>query len=154
MEEDNEKYLVPHILNALNRVQEDRTVMYTTDVALGGARRSNPSDYPPLQTFGDIQTRLASVIFTKNSPLKPLFSRVILKGFESGQYDRLASQWQGDLNVKLDQTTDMKILTAGQVFMIFCFLMIGVSTAALFLAFEKFHHIYQKELMARNLNLF
>ena len=155
MQENKEKHLQPSLKAALKNVEEeDRIVFYTSDIAIGGAKRNNPTAFPPVSIFGRVATEYTNVIITKNSPLKPILMTSATKSFERGQYERVAAYWQGNLKEKVSTSTDLKILTSGQVFMIFGFLMFAMGAATFFLLIEKLHLKYQRELKARNLNLF
>ena len=155
MKNNEEQYVLPSLKVALNDVEEkDQIVLYTSEIAIGGAKRNNPADFPPVTIFGKVATEFGYVIVTKNSPLKPILMSAAINGFEQGQYERLVAYWQGNLKEKMSTSTDLKILTGGQVFMIFGFLMFAMGSATLFLIVEKLHLKYQRQLKERNLNLF
>ena len=69
--------------------------MHSTEGLTRGAHKLNPYSTPNIKTFGAKKSIYYNLIFTKNSPLIPMFKKATIKTFETGQYDRIANDWQG-----------------------------------------------------------
>ena len=85
-------------------------------------------------------------MFTKNSPLVPLFSKATTKTFETGQYDRISMQWRGSDVVQ--ESKSWTVLSHGQVAFNYMLLMcmIGYSLVILILECIYFYQLKQKML--------
>ena len=117
-EENPDKYFVKSMENGLELIKNDRTILHTTDAKIRAANQRNPSTFPYIKTIsGQATTSFSNLIFTKNSPLVPVFSKASIKTFEQGQYERIASSWQGqEISALSKNSVDTMILTSGQIF--------------------------------------
>ena len=111
-----------------------------------GSQVTNPKAMPPIKTFGATRSSYYNLMFTKNSPLVPLFSKATTKTFETGQYDRISMQWRGG-NV-VQEAKSWTMLSHGQVAFNFMTLMclIGYSLVILILECIYFYQLKQKML--------
>ena len=73
----------------------------------------NPKAIPPIKTFGKTRSSYYNIIFTKNSPLIPLFLKAATKTFESGKYDRISVKWRGSGIIQ--EGNRWSVLSHGQV---------------------------------------
>ena len=107
---------------------------------------TNPKAMPPIKTFGATRSSYYNLIFTKNSPLVPLFSKATTKTFETGQYDRISMQWRGSDVVQ--ESKSWTVLSHGQVAFNYMLLMcmIGYSLVILILECIYFYQLKQKML--------
>ena len=106
----------------------------------------NPKAMPPIKTFGATRSSYYNVIFTKNSPLVPLFSKAATKTFETGQYDKISLQWQGGDVVQ--EAKGWTVLSHGQVAFNYMILMgmIGYSLVILILECIYFYQLKKRML--------
>ncbi len=146
LEEDREKYQVPNIEEGLKRLSNDKTVLHSTTIMLRGSYRNQPKNFPPIKTFGATESSYNCLIFTKNSPLVPIFKRASANFFERGQYERLALLWYGqNIPKKQSHILDTLVLSYGQVFLIFAILMASLGASGLTLIGEKVVHQIQNQ---------
>lgn len=133
LEKNLDKYRAANIEEGLKRIQTlDRTILHTSDAALRGAHTRNPSSFPAIRTFGASSTSYSYIVLTENSPLMPMFMQAITKSFETGQYDRIATFWQGQKISDLNQNfVDTMVLTPGQMFLSFGILLLALASAFL-----------------------
>ena len=131
-------YLVPDLMTGIKSLnQGGRIILHALDGMLRAAYKDKPHNFPNgMKTIGGTRLKYFPMIFTKNSPLTPMFKNGVIRSFEKGQYDRLSILWQGHANIiKSDSNNvglgiDTMVLSAGQVFLIF-----GLLTALIVLAF-------------------
>ena len=118
-------------LHVVNSVQEGfkkleigQTIFHIQSGVLKGAMKQSPHLVPNMQTFGGTKPTYYCALFTKNSPLVPLFMKAAIETFENGQYDHISQKWQG-ADIKSSEVGDFLnsyTLTVGQVFLIFAIL--------------------------------
>ena len=144
---DPDKYNVKAIEEGLELIKNDQTILHTSDAMLRGAQRRNPSTFPNVKTFEASSTTYSYLIFTKNSPLVPVFSKASLKSFERGQYERVSRYWQGqEISVSSKNSMDTLVLTIGQVFLIFGVLMLSLLSSLVCLVLEIIFFHYKHSL--------
>ena len=138
LEENPRKYVVKSIEIGLELIKNDQTILHTTDAKIRAANQRNPSTFPYIKTIpGQATTSFSNLIFTKNSPLVPVFSKASIKTFEQGQYERIASSWQGqEISALSKNSVDTMILTSGQIFLIFGVLMLSLMSSLVCLLLE------------------
>ena len=144
-EKDPHKYNVKTIEKGLELIKNDRTILYTSDAFLRGANRRNPSNFPYVKTLSAGTSSFTNLIFTKNSPLVPVFSKASIKTFEQGQYERITRFWQGqEISALSKNSVDTMILTSGQVFLIFGVLMLSLMSSLVCLLLEIIFFRYKR----------
>ena len=131
--------------NGLELIKNDRTILHTTDAKIRAANQRNPSTFPYVKTLSAATTSFSNLIFTKNSPLVPVFSKASLKTFEQGQNKRITSSWQGqEISALSKNSVDTMILTSGQVFLIFGVLMLSLMSSLVCLILEIIFFKYKR----------
>ena len=131
-EEGSEKFRIASMEKGLELIKNDQTILHTSDAMLREANRNNPSSFPYVKTISAaLSNSYTHSIFTKNSPLVPVFYKASIKTFEQGQYERITRFWQGQ-----EISVDTMILTGGQVFLIFGVLMLSLMSSFICLFFE------------------
>ena len=122
VEMNREDHIYSNIEDGFKKLKKGgQVVMHANDAMVKGAHKSNPYSTPNIKTFGSSKSSYYNLIFTENSPLLPMFKKAAITSFEKGQYDRISLKWQGDQIISNDKR-DM-VLSSGQVFMNFIFLM-------------------------------
>ena len=92
---------------------DGQTILHAMYSAITGSQVMNPKAIPPIKTFGKTRSSYYNIIFTKNSPLIPLFLKAATKTFESGKYDRISIKWKGrDI---IQEGNRWSVLSHGQV---------------------------------------
>ena len=136
LDAEPEKHYAKSILEGLQRLKEDKTLFFSSDVGLRAYRNKFPSQFPPIKTFGK-RTKLQNVAFTKNSPLFPAFKFLARKTVEFGLAEKLGQEWQGQkLSALKSGPQDVIVLTVGQVFMKFGIIVGAVLVTCLILSLE------------------
>ena len=136
--ESPNKYKVKSIEKGLELIKNDRTILHVSDAMLRGANRKNPSTFPYVKTLSvSTSDNFDNLMFTKNSPLVPVFSKGARKTFERGQHERITKLWQGqEISALSKSSVDTMILTSGQVFLVFGVLMLSLLSSLVCLLFE------------------
>ena len=144
-EEGSEKFRIASMEKGLELIKNDQTILHTSDAMLREANRNNPSSFPYVKTISAaLSNSYTHSIFTKNSPLVPVFYKASIKTFEQGQYERITRFWQGqEISVLSKNSVDTMILTGGQVFLIFGVLMLSLLSSFICLFFEIVFFNYQ-----------
>ena len=137
-EEGSEKFRIASMEKGLELIKNDQTILHTSDALLREANRNNPSSFPYVKTISAaLSNSYTHIIFTKNSPLVPVFYKASIKTFEQGQYERITRFWQGqEISVLSKNSVDTMILTGGQVFLIFGVLMLSLLSSIICLILE------------------
>ena len=142
-------YEVQSIEEGLKKLSEPRTIFHVVGGMLKGYYKENHKTFPELTIFGATKMKFTNLIFTKNSPLKPIFQKALAKTFERGQHERLVLEWEGR-NVPSRQGSETMILSAGQVFLIFGILSLAMLASLICLVLELLHHRLSKRGLFAN----
>ena len=121
MEANYENYVYSNIKDGFRKLDKGQVVMHALDAMAKGAHKSDPHSTPYIKTFASSKSSYYNLIFTENSPLLPMFKKAATESFETGQYDRISLKWQGDEIRSIDNRD--RVLSSGQVFMNFIFLL-------------------------------
>ena len=152
-EKDPERFNVKTIERGLELIKNDQTILLTSDAMLRGAHRRNPTSFPNVKTFAASSTSFSYLIFTKNSPLVPVFSKASMKSFERGQYERVSEYWQGqEISASSKNSMDTMVLTIGQVFLIFGVLMLSLLSSLVCLVLEIIFSRYKVQFVKSTKN--
>ena len=84
-----------NIMAGFEELKKGQTVMFTLNSILRGVSIEDPKSVPQIKTFGASKSSNFYMIFTKNSPLVPLFNQAVVEMFQNGQYERTDLKWKG-----------------------------------------------------------
>ena len=127
----------------INEIKKGQTILLAADSTLRAEFKENPKSFPNVKTFGTAKPIYKSLMFTKNSPLLPMFRQAITQMIESGQYSRVDLKWKG-AKIPQEGAAETMILSAGQIFLVFAFLLFFCGTSLILLSFEYGHNFYKK----------
>ena len=130
-----EKHVMPNVKAGFEELKKGQTVMFALLDVLRGAYQEDPKSMQGIKFFGVSRSEYFQIIFTKNSPLVPLFNQATMRLFENGQFLRTDFKWQGS-KIKDEGAVDLLILTTGQVFLIYAILAFFLGLSIIFLTFE------------------
>ena len=143
MEGRYEEHAMSDLSAGLNEIKKGQTVLLTADSKMRGEFMENPKSFPTIKTFGTAKSVYKSLMFTKNSPLLPMFRRASFQLIESGQYSRIDLKWKGS-KIPEEGAAETMILTAGQAFLVFAFLLFFLGTSLILLGIECCHNYFKK----------
>ena len=86
-----------------------------------GANKKDPKSIPNIKIFGASKNIYFGLVFTRNSPLIPMFKKATSRTLENGVYKRISFQWQGD-KINTQTAVDTMVLSNGQMFIAFVFM--------------------------------
>ena len=119
-----------NVHEGLKELGKGQTIMLADEDLLKVALNQDPNSFQGIRTFGDMEFHLLGWIFTKNSPLVPLFKQAVMKILENGEFRRVQLKWKGSDVVSRERTDELEVLSIGQLvlpFMIFgLFLLISI----------------------------
>ena len=108
-----------NVQEGLKELEKGQTIMLTPKDLLKVSLNQDPNSFQGIRTFGDMEFHLLGWIFTKNSPLVPLFKQAAMKMFENGEFRRVQLKWKGPDTVSKGTTDEIEILSIGQLFLPF-----------------------------------
>ena len=119
-----------NVQDGLKEMEKGKTIMFTDENLLKGSFNQDTNSFSQrIRTFGAQKSPLGW-IFTKNSPLVPLFKQTTMKMVENGEFRRVQLKWHGPDIVSEDGADEIEILSIGQLvlpFMIFgLFLIVSI----------------------------
>ena len=164
--------------DGLARIEEQQTIMHIQTGILKGYFKQNPYHVQRLDIFSIMEKTFTTIIFTKNSPLAPLFSRLrnLLRNRiyvelciyfraserirDSGMQSFLSRQWEGD-DIDESWPTETETIGIGQVILVVIVLCVGYVACALLLFAEvaftwtlrNYRQIYQIATERTKMNL-
>ena len=130
-----EKHVMANVKAGIEELKKGQTVMFAQTDVLRGAYQEDPKSIQGIKLFGVSVSEYYQLIFTKNSPLVPLFNQATTRLFENGHFLRTDFKWQGN-KIKDEGAVDILILTSGQVFLIYAILAFFLGLSIIFLTFE------------------
>ena len=130
-----EKHVVANAKAGFEELKKGQIVMFIQTDVLRGAYYEDPKSMQGIKLFGVSRSEYFKLIFTKNSPLVPLFNQATTRLFENGQFLRTDFKWKGN-KIKDEGVVDILILTSGQVFLIYAILAFFLGLSIIFLTFE------------------
>ena len=134
-------YQYSDIETGLARLKNPKTIVHSSDATLRGFHQQSPAKFPSIKTFGQTSTFYFYLIFTKNSPLAPMFLQESRLTWERGEHQRLEQFWKGrDISKLQKSELDTTVLSAGQMFLAFCTLLSTFLLCLTCLGFEKMLH--------------
>ena len=141
-----EKHVMPNIKAGFEELKKGQTVLFSVLDVLRGAYQEDPKSMQGIKLFGVSRSEYFNLIFTKNSPLVPLFNQATTRLFENGQFLRTDFKWKGN-KIKDEGAVDILILTSGQVFLIYAILAFFLGLSIIFLTFECCYKKYNGSVM-------
>ena len=130
-----EKHVMANVKAGNEELKQGQTIMFVQTDVLRGAYYEDPKSFQGIKLFGISRSEYFNLIFTKNSPLVPLFNQATTRLFENGQFLRTDFKWKGN-KIKDEGAVDILILTSGQVFLIYAILAFFLGLSIIFLTFE------------------
>ena len=118
-----------NVQDGLNELQKGQTIMFTDNDQLTASFNQDPKSFQRIKTFGASRKLITGWIFTKNSPLVPLFKQTAMKMFENGEFTRVHLKWKGPdiASGKRTDELETEVLGIGQLvlpFTIFGFFLV------------------------------
>ena len=90
-----EKHVMANVKAGIKELKKGQTVMFAQTDVLRGAYQEDPKSIQGIKLFGASMSEYYQFIFTKNSPLVPLFNQAVVSMFQNGQYERTDLKWKG-----------------------------------------------------------
>ena len=138
-----EEHVLADITAAFNEIRKSQTILFIDESILKGEFIENPESFPDIKLFGGGKPFYGCFLFTKNSPLLPMFRHASTQLIESGQYLRIDSKWKGS-KIPEAGAVEKLILTVGQTFLVFVFFLFFLGITLILLGMECCHNFYKK----------
>ena len=148
-----EKHVMANVKAGIKELKKGQTVMFAQTDVLRGAYQEDPKSIQGMKLFGASMSEYYQFIFTKNSPLVPLFNQATTRLFENGHFLRTDFKWQGN-KIEDEGVVDILILTSGQVFLIYAILAFFLGLSFIFLTFECCYKKFNKSDLKKSQNEF
>ena len=148
-----EKHVMANVKAGIKELKKGQTVMFAQTDVLRGAYQEDPKSIQGIKLFGASMSEYYQFIFTKNSPLVPLFNQATTRLFENGHFLRTDFKWQGN-KIEDEGVVDILILTSGQVFLIYAILAFFLGLSFIFLTFECCYKKFNKSDLKKSQNEF
>ena len=148
LEDGRKKHVMPDLNAGFEELKKGQTVMFSLDSFLRGKKKENPSSVPNIATFGNYKPSYYNMLLTKNSPLVPLFKQASIETIESGQTSRIDAIWKG-AEIKFEGGADKIVLSSGQTFLLFIFLLTMFGVSLVCLVFEWCLKIFKRNMGRR-----
>ena len=104
-----------NVQEGLKELEKGQTIMYIDKDILKASFNQDPNSFQRIKIFGASRTINLGWIFTKNSPLVPLFKQAAMKVLENGEFRRAQLKWNGpDINSG-ERNHELEILGTGQL---------------------------------------
>ena len=108
MEKEDKNHVVANVQEGLKELEKGHTIMFSYEDQLKEHLNSQR------RTFGAVDL-YTGWIFTKNSPLVPLFKQAALRMLENGEFRRVQSKWNGLDIISREISDELEILSIGQL---------------------------------------
>ena len=108
MEKEDKNHVVANVQEGLKQLEKGHTIMFSYEDQLKEHLNSQR------RTFGAVDL-YTGWIFTKNSPLVPLFKQAALRMLENGEFRRVQSKWNGLDIISREISDELEILSIGQL---------------------------------------
>ena len=148
LEGGRKKHVMPDLNAGFEELKKGQTVMFSLDSFLRGKKKENPSSVPNIATFVNYKPSYYNMLLTKNSPLVPLFKQASIETIESGQTSRIDAIWKG-AEIKFEGGADKIVLSSGQTFLLFIFLLTMFGVSLVCLVFEWCLKIFKRNMGRR-----
>ena len=108
MEKEDKNHVVANVQEGLKELEKGHTIMFSYEDQLKEHLNSQR------RTFGAVDL-YTGWIFTKNSPLVPLFKQAALRMLENGEFRRAQLKWNGPDIISGERAHELEILSIGQL---------------------------------------
>ena len=108
VEKEDKNHVVANVQEGLKALEKDHTIMFIYEDQLRAHLNSQR-----IRTFGSVGKH-RGWIFTKNSPLVPLFKQAAMRMLENGEFRRVKSKFNGQDIISREITDELEIL--GQIY--------------------------------------
>ena len=116
-------------------LEGENTVTYVMESNLRAVNKADPKSLPNIKTFGEGKYEYWGLLFTRNSPLLPMFRKATPKTFENGIYKKSSIKWLGG-EIKSQAAGETMVLSMGQTFIAFIFIVLFVFLSLFTLSLE------------------
>ncbi len=170
IENNKEETVYSTVAEGIELLESGQVVIHVMYSMLTGHLNINPFDQPDIRVFGAEKATFWTVLLTYNSPIKPMLTMGSTRTFEQGAYERLSKKWegqpvsiikkpinltnvQGNFNQQIRPLgeSELMVLTAGQVFVMFGILVIAIGFT-LFCLFVEVIHVKSKAIRKNSSN--
>ena len=110
----NKKHVIANAHEGLKELERGLTVMFSTEDQLKASLNQDPNFFQRIRRFGASEINLGW-IFTKNSPLVPLFKQATMKMIENGEFSRVQLKLKGADYISREITDEFEILSIEQL---------------------------------------
>ena len=110
----NKKHVIANAHEGLKELEKGLTVMFSTEDQLKASLNQDPNFFQRIRRFGASEINLGW-IFTKNSPLVPLFKQATMKMIENGEFSRVQLKLKGADYISREITDEFEILSIEQL---------------------------------------
>ena len=107
--------------------------------------KANPNTVPSVKIFGAGKDAYFGPLFTRNSPLIPMFKKAAAKTLENGVYKRSSFRWVGS-EMKSEVAVDTMVLSVGQTFIAFVFIVLFVFLSLITLFMECLYNKLKEDM--------
>ena len=104
-------------------LEGENTVTYVMESNLRAVNKADPKSLPNIKTFGEGKYEYWGLLFTRNSPLLPMFRKATPKTFENGIYKKSSIKWLGG-EIKSQAAAETMVLSMGQTYIAFIFMVL------------------------------
>ena len=130
-------------------LKKGKTILAAQEGILKGALKEMGHLNENLKTFGESKTTYMCMLFNKNSPLVPLFTKAAIETFERGQYDYASKEWIGR-DITYTKKVQADVIGPGQVLLVFIILLtIWVSSLACLIFECMYFYVMKKRLLSK-----
>ena len=137
VEDDPEESIYANIVAGLEDLLEGQYVIHVSAAMLRGFFRENPFFHQGLKVFGREKSVFNAIIFTKNSPVAPVFRAGLRRLRERGVLQQLEQDWMG-LAIESRTEFGKLVLSPGQVVLVYVIMGVAVIGAIVALILELF----------------
>ena len=115
------EYKFSNFKDGYKRLKQGKVVMRVEEGSLRYSNNEDPKSTPNIKMFGIEKYRYPGNLFTKNSPLVPIFKKAATNAFGKGYYTKIVAKWMGG-KIKSQRQTETMVLSIGQMFLSFIFI--------------------------------
>ena len=138
-----DEYLYSNTNEGFEKLKEGKIVMQEFLSFVRSTYKANPNTVPSVKIFGAGKDTYFGPLFTRNSPLIPMFKKAAAKTLENGVYKRSSFKWVGS-EMKSEEAVDTMVLSIGQTFIAFVFIVLFVFLSLITLFLECLYNRLKK----------
>ena len=119
IEETPQEAVIGSVEEGLGRIEREQAVLHVQAGQVTAFLQSNPQrPFQRIKAFGKEKRTFYVIIFPLNSPLQPLFERVLAQVRERGVEFQLQRMWEG-ADIGHNHGAELMVLSGGQVILVF-----------------------------------